>query len=386
MPPYATNRRRSDAETDFSSRRHDGLRILFLPVEFPIWRQARSFAYSAQFAFLEGFAANGAAVTTVASLWWNVARDILRGQTFDQVWLHPLYSPADEAFREWVATIAPVRVALVTESLTYTEPELARYPQFAKHSAMFENWLPYLTHVLAVDEMDIDAVRDRGVRGMWWVTAVPARLICDEPGEPRLNRATFIGALYGNRKMWLKHPRLESLLVRQPSPERFTFIPAAFGGIGLSSKACSLLGLDFVLRAAMPRGVRAIRAMRRHSFARYLRHVRDGAAIVNLPAYVKAYAGRVIEGMAAGRPVISWSVPDRPRNAALFRDGEEILLYSGDDPVQLASQIERVLAEPDFRRWMTANARAKVLRLHTTEKRVSEVLEWIRGEEPPDDY
>jgi glycosyltransferase involved in cell wall biosynthesis len=108
-----------------------------------------------------------------------------------------------------------------------------------------------------------------------------------------------------------------------------------------------------------------------------------GSAVVNLPANVKAYAGRVVEAMAAGRPVISWEVPHRPRTRALFEDGEEILLYPRSEPAQLADHIRRILSEPEFSARVVENARRKVRQFHTVEHRVGQFLEWIStGTEP----
>ena len=86
--------------------------------------------------------------------------------------------------------------------------------------------------------------------------------------------------------------------------------------------------------------------------------------------------------MASGRPVISWEIPNRPQNTALFEDEHEILLYS--TPEQLANQIERILSEPAFGEQIAQNARRKVMHLHTTEKRVQQILHWVETDEAQD--
>ncbi len=75
--------------------------------------------------------------------------------------------------------------------------------------------------------------------------------------------------------------------------------------------------------------------------------------------------------------MISWEIPGRPRNKALFEDDEQILLYSKNDPSQLAAHIRRILAEPDFAQRIAENARRKLLSFHTMEKRVQQILDWV---------
>jgi glycosyltransferase involved in cell wall biosynthesis len=97
---------------------------------------------------------------------------------------------------------------------------------------------------------------------------------------------------------------------------------------------------------------------------------------------VRAYPGRVIEGMASGRPVISWEIPNRPKNRALFKEGEEIFIFS--EPYQLAAQIRKIIEDPEFAEKISSNARLNLLRYHTIEKRVGQILAWIEtGVEPP---
>ena len=125
----------------------------------------------------------------------------------------------------------------------------------------------------------------------------------------------------------------------------------------------------------------AVRYLHNKGSQLWLQGMQRGAAVVNLPHYIKAYSTRVVEGMAAGRPVISWRVPNRPQNQALFVDGEEILLYSTPD--ELATQIERVLSDTEFAQQIAQNARKKVKAWHTTEKRVEQILHWIECGEVP---
>src|SRR5262249_13529020 len=126
-----------------------------------------------------------------------------------------------------------------------------------------------------------------------------------------------------------------------------------------------------------------LRALRRRCFERWMQTLQTGRAVVNLPHFVKTYAGRVVEGMAAGRPVISWEIPDRPRNRALFENGSEVLLFAKDDPSQLVDQIRRVLNDDTLSRKLIVNARRKLRRFHTLEFRVQQILEWLDHDRTP---
>ena len=87
--------------------------------------------------------------------------------------------------------------------------------------------------------------------------------------------------------------------------------------------------------------------------------------------------------MAAGRPVISWEIPGRPLNKALFEDEREILLYPENDPHQLASHLKRILTDRDLSQRIVLNARKKIRRFHTSEIRVRQILDWINNGQVP---
>lgn len=102
--------------------------------------------------------------------------------------------------------------------------------------------------------------------------------------------------------------------------------------------------------------------------------MQSGCAVVNLPSFFKGYAGRVIEGMAAGCPVISWRIPDRPQTEALFKDNEEILLYNKEEPEDLARQIRHIQTETGLASRLNANSRQKIMHNHTIERRIEQII------------
>ena len=115
----------------------------------------------------------------------------------------------------------------------------------------------------------------------------------------------------------------------------------------------------------------------------YLDGLREGSAVVHLPSYCKVYNSRVYEGMAAGRPVITSRGSGRPRLDGIFEEGKDLLTYSADDPQALAKHIRSILDNPECGHAIALRARDKLLRFHTTEMRVRQILDWIAtGQEP----
>ena len=390
-------------------------RILFLALEGANWKAARCTAYSAQLALEEGLTANGVKHVTLTTHWLDQAREAIGSRKFDQVWLHVVHTSFEESFLEWLVSLAPVRIAFVTESLQHTPEDYQPSPPFEGRLSEAEGILEYLTHVVAGDEKDVEDINDSGsLQAVWWPQAVPRSYVCDGPvPPPRKRSGYFSGQVYGKRKLWVEDPRLKGILEIGGPAERGTVYPHLFDLVHLAMRRClgermrpsslrllvrtfyrSICGtptasrhafacLRFLsaarstydVRRALPAYMRLLRLVRQQCFRLWLRRLGDYSAIINLPSYVKAYAGRVVEGMAAGRPVVSWEIPDRPRNKALFEDGKEILLYS--DPSQFASHIQRVVAEPELGRRIADDARRKVLRFHTMEERVRQILDWV---------
>jgi glycosyltransferase involved in cell wall biosynthesis len=104
--------------------------------------------------------------------------------------------------------------------------------------------------------------------------------------------------------------------------------------------------------------------------------------VVNLPQAGFGYAGRVVESMAVGRPVLAYRVPNRPQTSELFEDGREILLYAS--PEELAGQIRRLQSDAGLRDRLVKEARRKLLQLHTSEKRVGQLFRWLEAGELPE--
>lgn len=374
--------------------RREKLHILNLALEFPTWPKARHWSYAEQLGMEEGFQANEVEYFTLPALWgrpasgpnsWlRYAQELCSGRRFDQVWVEVIHSELDEAFLEWLAAQAPVRVGFLPESLEYDAREVADFPFLKMRPPLVAKRLRYLTHAMAFDEMDAARLNTSGpVPAMWWPAAVPEGFICRQIPAGGRASAVFCGALYGERQTWLNRSDLQGLLERLPPPEDGTPYPKLFDELHHWA--------DVLLRSgrkadeqALTTYLDGLRRLRRELFSLWLQGLQSGSAVVNLPHLVKSYAGRVVEAMAAGRPVISWEIPGRLRNRALFEDGREIILFSRNDPASLADRLERLRGDADLGRKIAGNARDKILQYHTAEKRVEQILDWIEAGALPD--
>lgn len=372
------------------------LQILYLPLEFPRWVDAKHWSYIGGLGFEEGLAAHGVEYVIVPALhqalpssstsWLDHIRTICAGRRFDQIWLEVCHSDLDERLLDSLSKMAPVRLGFICESVETDPGEWVTNPKGTQRRLKaVERTLQYLTHVVAVDEVDVERFNAEGhVSAMWWACgAVPERFICRNPPPACANPAIFYGALYGDRKRWLEHHALQGLLIRpELSPEHRTELPRLFDELHTTAEQYLKSG-ELVIDGFFSEYIRCLRHIRRECFALWLQGLQSGCAVVNLPQFGKIYAGRVLEGMAAGRPVISWEIPERPKTKALFEDGKDILLYSKDNPEQLASHIQRILREPDFAQYIVDNASRKIRSSHTCEIQVGQILSWVANRSRP---
>jgi glycosyltransferase involved in cell wall biosynthesis/2-polyprenyl-3-methyl-5-hydroxy-6-metoxy-1,4-benzoquinol methylase len=383
--------------TNKSHYKSSKLNVLLLPLEFTTWKRASHWTYAEQLGLEEGFTYNNVDFFTIpvfeefpsSSLasWLYYTRQLCSGKKFDQVWIwlsHPQY---DEAFWQWVKDIAPIRVGFLMESMEYSTQEFednpGLYGVYIKRKKALATQMHYMTHILACDEADAEKINKQGVcKALWYPSAVPERFLATS-AVVRHNEAVFCGDLYGNRYKWLEDYGLKGLMVSKVSDENATEYPRLFDE--LNSKVANFLKQNRIAdEPFLMNYLNILRQIRQACFKLWLNGLQTGCAIVNLPHLFKAYAGRVVEAMSVGRPVISWEIPNRPRNRSLFEDGKEILLFDESKPEQLANHIRRLQNDTDFACRIADNALQKVRKFHTVEKRIQQVLEWIETGAEPD--
>ncbi len=379
------------------------LKVLLLGLEFPRWEQARRSSYAGQLAFERALQFHEVDCTTITTPWFSQARQLCRGRRFDQVWVeigrHDILEPD---WLEWMSGLAPVRLGMLTESLDYSPEDMWVFPELGIRRDVVRGRLKYVTHVLACDEQDSAALNSNRIPSMWWPQAVPERFVNpDRLPAPPLAKALFAGAVYPPRDHWLRSNQLKDRLQLLEGPlERpnhslwFDILHVAVRLFLRKRRAddnlvrgmyCGVMERlrDELAEPALQGYLKGLRWIREDAFEAWLTALANGIAVVNLPHFVKTYSGRVVEGMASGRPVISWKIPGRPRNLALFEDQREILLYDGGSPDSLASQIDWVNSHPDESGRMVVNARRKVQAHHTVEVRTGQILNWLESRMEP---
>ncbi len=367
--------------------------ILLLQLEFPTWAQARAWTYPACFGVAEGLRAAGAACTTVPLLantslapeaWLVHAREAVAGKRFDQVWVWLVHAPLASSVLEWIASLAPVRVGIVMESLTYDEADYAWAGHLRSRMQAVVEQSRVLTHVLVPDERDVEPLAGQGgVRTLWWPTMVPVRFIVPAGGPPRWQKGVFHGHPYGPRQAWLTDERLRSRMTFEGPGAPLTRFQTWFDQ--LQAAALKRLAEPASMTARqMAEYVAMLQEVREGEFREWMAQLPQWAAVVNLPSLAKFYGGRVYEGMAAGRPVLTYPVPDHPLNNALFTDGEDVLMFAPDNPDSLAECLERAVGDPDAAQCLADNAQRRLRRYHTTEVRLAETLRWIESGDRPE--
>ena len=352
-------------------------RVLCLFVEFNWWGPARPLTYTAQLGLEDGLRANGCWTATLTTPWLPRLREILRGQRFDQVWIEIVHQATlDDDVLSFVVDLAPVRVGFLLESI------VSASPAHQARERRVERRKKFLTHALAVDEVDVAEMEGAGddVRACWWPQAVPRRFVAAEPPPALAGPGVFRGTLYGDRIAIAADRRLDGLLAVRGPLEEGTLDPRLFERLQMTATGWVMNRLPRP-GAAAALHLAALRGLRRRIFRRWLRALREDAVVVNLPHAVGAYPGRVVEGMAMGRPVVAWDVPDRPRNRALFEDGVEILLFTGAE--SLAAILGRLREDPALAAKVAANGWRTVARAHTAERRVQQILHWTDTGDAP---
>ena len=354
-------------------------RILYLPLEFATWGAGgASWSYAACLAYVEGLRRAGCDVTVINTPCAPFHKRLIRERRFDQVWfhLHPKHLD-DFTFRQWVSDIAPVRLMLCGETVHYGEAETVGAPWNASHTQNFRRWAPHVTHAAFVDPADVAASASAHphLKSLWWQQAVPERFVLPVNRRPKKDAALFMGTLYPPRDRWAWE--LGPLLQRAECPESQAFTTLFEKSHDWIQRALEKTDAErnpWWTNLALRSYNRLQVGMRRHAFHNFLSAMREGVAVVSLPTMLKTYSGRVFEGMAAGRPVITQRIPGQPE---IFKDGVEILHY--ETAGELGQAIRWLQRNPVKAVEIATAARAAILRDHTVEKRTQQLLDFVAG-------
>jgi glycosyltransferase involved in cell wall biosynthesis len=336
------------------------MKILYLPLEFPRFYSARKFSYPLGIGMVEGFK-NIEHITIPAlysiPLQLEYVKKIIGDQKFDQVWLEVVHSQMSDELLTFLTKIAPVRVGFVVESLTIANDEFISNPVGTQRRVdnTYQK-LPYLTHVIVTDERDLTSCNKPTMLG---IASVPERLI-KTPSSTNDN-AIFYGTLYGDRNDLIKN--LEYMLnVNPPSAEDLTGLPPMFDKLFVGNyENYNAFFHDWY-------------QIRQSLYSVWINHlnVLPGCAMLNPPHRTNVLSSRVIEGMAAGKPVVSPLMGNGVDD--LFEDGKEIIYYN--ESFELLDCLITLATNSKLRFKIAEAARVNILENHTTEVRVEEILKF----------
>ncbi len=369
-------------------------RALLIQLDFPTWATARPWSYSGAYGIREGLTANGVECVTIPAIAQTPcsapasslyhAKRFLQGQRFDQVWIWLVHTALDTGTLEWISELAPVRIGVLMETLHYDEDDYRWAPHLRHRLPELEKQLPYLTHLLAPDERDAAALENReSTNVLWWPTIVPKRYILSPNAAPQFDKAVFHGVPYGPRRNWVSHPGLAGLMTFQQPADSPAEHHRMFDRLQQAAQQLFSSGRP-VSESQLMDYAACLQQIREGEFTQWMAELPRWAAVVNLPSLAKFYGGRVFEGMASGRPVLSWSIPDHPKNRALFDEGREIILFPGDQPEALAEKLKQVFRDRPFVDAVARAGQRKVERYHTGEYRLQQTLRWIETGAEPD--
>jgi len=362
-------------------------KILFVQQELTDWNAARMWGYTAHIGLEEGLEACEVEFTTILSSWFPFIKEFYAESTFDQVWINDvihMFEPKGWRYYrltlddlDWLASLAPVRLGFVIESLNYTEDDYIRAPYLANYIRILQKTIPYLTHILTPDEKDIDTIASMGsVHVDWYVMSIPLRYIFGGTPTPTGTKPVFRGTAYGDRGRWLSYPTLADQIDFQLSSDNDTVLPDIFDKLHKDLYPQAILNKE-KLQLLYEIYLDIVRKARLLSFSMYMRDLQNGAAVINLPAWGKIYTGRVFEGLASGRPVVTYRFDNSPRMTSLFKDQSEIILYDGTDPESLALHLKAISDNPEFAASVAAMGLRTMRSYHSTEHRICQIIRWI---------
>lgn len=360
--------------------------ILIIHLEFPRWQIAKSWSYETQLGLNIGLEVNGSNLLSFTKLcytsnktkksWLKSVMIAIGNRTFDQIWVEVVHSEYSDEFLEFLCTLAPVRIAMMGESLFYTEEEYCYAPVLRSRYEDVKKRLGYFTHALCVDEKDVEYIeKNCGLRTLWWVLGIPEWSIANLISEPTYDKASFSGPVYGARDIFLKHKDLSRYMLHLHPIEKHTLYPLLFDCMQIFHLV-SLTAFPSMLVRYNKQYINTLQNIRLLLYKYWIEGLQRGIAVVQLPHFVKAFPGRVYEGMAAGRPVITVALKNRPKAMQLFEPGKEILFYQ-NGPDELIELIKMLQKNKNYAKQIAENAAKKMKTFHTIDARVRQILKWI---------
>ena len=347
------------------------MNILYIPLEFPDFQSAKKLPYPVGIGLAEGF--KDIDFTVVPSfynseLWGKYLHQIVMGQEFDQIWFEVLHSKMSVETLEFIASLAPVRVGLMLESLTILPEDYAIDPDGTKNREdNLKMKLPYLTHVVVADQRDLVYFK---IPATFEVPSVPENII-----DPNLNKKAMDSdkiIFHGENNRWTNLLGDRALVNPQAGLERIGQVPLQYENMTRATfdnmKGKEAIPIGYY-KKFYDNWINIRKAM--YSIQMNMLWGIEGYGFLNPPNRNNMVPSSVIEAMAAGKVVFS----SRMYNGAdfLFTNGKDILLYESFEHLL---DLINLLSEDD-KKDIARNAVNTVLESHTTEKQVERILKFV---------
>ena len=353
--------------------------VLYLCLEFEKWNIARPWTFQANLGLEDGFSKNNLTYLTITTPWLSNVKELCKDFTFDQVWIEIVHQNPKLEILEWIEKIAPIRIGLIFESLSYYDDDSVNSIILKERKQRVLSKVKYLTNLISVDEKDVIFFnQELQTPAFWWPSCMPERFIENHKySSKKIPKAVFSGTIYGKRTALLSSITGENMVVLQTSPDKNNLYHILFDLIHIiTSKILIFWKWDISFFHSVY--MKLLRYTREKNYKIYLNSISKYSVVLNLPSLVKAYPGRVTEAMSVGSVVISNIIEDRSQNLSLFKDQVEIILFSSENPEEFSTSIKNIIGNQILRENISKNAFENLKNNHTIEKRIYQVVKWLQ--------
>ncbi len=348
--------------------------ILFINYELLLWKRAKQWGYTGTYGIVEALSDLDYSCLMINKHWINRLPSIIRQDNFKQIWVEVVHNKITDDLGRYLMQKSGIRVALIFESLFYSDEDLKITPELADRHKIVLDRLKYFTHVIVVDEMDVKLINDKmGIPAFWWRQAINLKYISSLMDLKKQKKSIFSGTLYGNRNGFLEFNHKKSI-DRNPKGSRlFEFF------FNLNQVFAWFASNYFYFNPTIFFNVNMfiVKKLRNFEFRSYLKNLSKYQILINLPSLVKSYPGRVIEGMAAGCLVMTQKIVDRVMTNNIFLNEKEIVLY--DTISDFQNKYLAYIDDVDKCSKIQAAAYEEISKKHTLEVRISEFMHWLNN-------
>lgn len=359
------------------------MRVVVFMLEFPTWELAKPWSFISGYAFVDALRKNGHDVELVILMYGSspggISQSIAKyqGEKFDFAffWLpHLHYSPT---FWRHAKKLSERRAAVLIESLSYSTEEIGRLPHLRFRRREILASVKHCTHVITFDYHDYGDLHGLGYKVFWSpgiLPEVPEGLAT--PADSKTRGLLFSGTVYPGERANL-HDQLVATGFLAARDE-FSQSPGLVREFEGASHAYTE-GRD----APNDRQAAAERLLtvRRNIWYEYLQYLTKHCGVVSLPAYFKAFPGRVFEGILMRSIVLVFDVGHLTRHRRLFENDRHVYYLTTVDR-RAIDVLTAALKRVDHRQFMTEEALAQARRYCDAKGAVQEMLRWMSTSGP----